>query len=96
MYEKGEGVNQDREEALGWYRKAADAGDIQAQISLAQYLQTQGSNRNQQSKDEHEAFTWWLKAARRGDPEAQLQVGLLLAEGRGTPRNLAQVRTNTR
>jgi hypothetical protein len=34
MYARGEGVPQDYVQATGWYRKAAEQGDAEAQISL--------------------------------------------------------------
>jgi TPR repeat protein len=34
MYYNGEGVPQDYEEAIKWYRKAADQGDASAQFNL--------------------------------------------------------------
>jgi len=34
MYDKGEGVPQDYQQAVFWYRKAAEAGDTGAQSNL--------------------------------------------------------------
>ncbi|MCA6070689.1 MAG: sel1 repeat family protein [Endomicrobium sp.] len=34
MYDKGEGVQQNYNEALKWYRKAADQGHVEAQSKL--------------------------------------------------------------
>jgi TPR repeat protein len=34
MYESGHGVRQDYAEAVRWYRKAADQGDLLAQAKL--------------------------------------------------------------
>jgi TPR repeat protein len=46
----------------------------------------------QTTKDEQEAFAWWLKAARRGNAEAQFHVGRMLAGGKGTAKDVQQVR----
>ena len=37
-YDKGEGVAQDRREAVRWFRKAAEQGDANAQYSLARIM----------------------------------------------------------
>ena len=34
MYAKGQGVRQDYAEAVRWYRRAAEQGDVQAQSNL--------------------------------------------------------------
>ncbi len=70
---------------------------MQAQACLAESLEKQrglaGKAAEEQStKDEREAFAWRLKAARKGNAEAQFHVGRMLAEGRGTTKDLRQVR----
>ena len=42
LYFNGEGVNQDKREALGWFRKAAERGNIDAQISLGEMFKDVG------------------------------------------------------
>src|SRR5512137_2660697 len=38
IYFNGEGVRQDKAEAARWFRKAAEAGNMEAQMNLAQML----------------------------------------------------------
>src|SRR6266542_6463648 len=56
----GRGVKKDADEAVNWYRKAADAGDIEAQLTLAERL-IEGSAREQQ-----EAAQLYQRAADQG------------------------------
>jgi TPR repeat protein len=97
MYEKGEGVEKDAKKAMEWYQVAAEGGDVQAQACLAESLEKQRgllgkAEEEQSTKDEREAFAWRLKAARKGNAEAQFHVGRMLAEGKGTTKDLRQVR----
>jgi len=41
MYENGEGVVKDRQQAVDWYRKAADLGEQHAQEALRRLGLTQ-------------------------------------------------------
>src|SRR6266404_9087153 len=46
MYERGQGVPQDHAEAVRWYQKAADRGDVEAQFeSRWNRRKINGSNR---------------------------------------------------
>ena len=57
MYDKGEGVPQDDDEAVKWYRKAADQGDASAQNNLGlMYEFGRGVRRNYT-----EAVRWYRK-----------------------------------
>jgi hypothetical protein len=58
MYSRGQGVKQDYEEAIKWYRIAAEQGYTQAQKNLSvMYLEGRGVE-----KDHKEAVRWQLKA----------------------------------
>jgi TPR repeat protein len=59
-------------QAVQWYRKAADAGDVAAMVSLGALLRKQGK--------EDQAMQWYRKAADAGDAGAMVNVGALLAE----------------
>ena len=66
MYHYGNGVPQNFQEALKWYRTSAELGDINAQRILGEmYLKGQNVQ-----KDDAEAANWFGKAARQGDPKA--------------------------
>jgi TPR repeat protein len=58
-----------QEEALKWYRKAADSGDAKAQFRLYNFYRT---------KDEKLALSWLEKSARNGYPQAQYSYAVIL------------------
>jgi len=65
-YANGQGVPQDRAEAVKWYRKAADQGDANAQCNLGGcYATGQGV-----TQSELEAYIWFSLAAAQGMKEA--------------------------
>ncbi len=66
-YYYGEGVEQDKAEAVKWYRKAAEQGNADAQSSLAFcYALGEGV-----PKDRNEYRKWLRKAAEQGKIESQ-------------------------
>ncbi|MBU1642723.1 sel1 repeat family protein [bacterium] len=58
-----------QEEALKWYRKAADSGDAKAQFRLYNFYR---------AKDEKLALSWLEKSARNDYPQAQYSYALIL------------------
>jgi hypothetical protein len=66
------------QQRLNVFRKAADSGEIQSLLALAEHLSGMGI------EADHEAFTWYLKAAEKGSPEAMLRVGVALFHGQTT------------
>jgi TPR repeat protein len=83
MYHHGKGVPQNYGEALHWYRKAADQGNVKAQYALG-YLDYMGEGVPQNL---NEAFNWYHKAAEQGDSKAQYALGLSFYEGRGVAQD---------
>jgi TPR repeat protein len=82
----------DGAEAVQWFRKAADQGNVDAQNSLAfMYITGQGVR-----QDDAEASRWYRKAADQGNADAQYNLGVLYAKGRGVAQDylLAQVWVN--
>ena len=71
-YWNGKGVDQDREEAVKWWRKAADQDDVNAQIALGDFYDEQYNRK--------EAVYWYQKAADQGDPSAQWHLETPLPE----------------
>lgn len=66
-----EGFNKAKE-AFSWFKKAAELGNAQAQVELAElYDAGEGV-----SQDTEQAFIWYEKAAEQGHEEAQLALGL--------------------
>lgn len=71
--------NNNYEEAVKWFRKAAENGYADAQNRLGvRYSNGQGV-----IKDEEEAFRWFLKAAEQGHSKAQSNVGYCYYYGDG-------------
>ncbi|MBN8956466.1 MAG: sel1 repeat family protein [Rhizobiales bacterium] len=74
-------------EAASWYRRAAEAGDKSAARALGSlYLTGAGV-----ARDDVEAVRWFRSAAEQV-PDAQFLYARMLAEGRGTPSDLAGAR----
>ena len=83
MHRIGEGVKQDYEEALKWYRKAAEAGFADAQYNLGNMHRT-GFGVEQ---DHVEAAKWFRKAAEAGHAMAQFNLGNMYRNGRGVEQD---------
>lgn len=74
------------EEAMKWYRKAADQGNAEAQYQLGE-IYDQGMAGK---KDYQEAFKWFRLAAEQGEPDAQLNLGDLYESGQGVKQDYAE------
>ncbi len=92
-YNKGLGVDQDKTEAIKWYKKAADAGETEAEWRLGvKYNVGDGVDIDMQK-----ALQWYLKAAntpkefgiivRPGVAEAQRNIGYLYRDGEGVAKD---------
>ena len=79
MYRKGEGIAQDKREAVRWYRKAGEQGLARAQNNLGlMYEKGEGI-----AQHKREAVCWYRKAAAQGDAKAQNNLGLMYYNGEG-------------
>lgn len=85
MYEKGYYVDADIKEAILWYKKAAQQGNVAAQLSLANIYTTVESE-----KDAKEAFAIYLQLAKTGNINAQNRSGYSYMMGEGTPKDYAK------
>jgi hypothetical protein len=86
MYDQGKGVVQDYAEAILWYRKAAEQGDVLAQLNLGvMYDEGKGV-----VEDYVEAIRWFRKAAEQGDARAQYNLGLMYSKRRGVVQDYVQ------
>lgn len=83
MYEYGHGVEADIQEALRWYRSAADQGLAQAQNSLG-FMYSLGLG---VKRDAGQAAHWLECAAEQGHSGAQTNLGILYASGRGVEKD---------
>lgn len=80
------GVKKDYQQAVYWYRKAADQGQINAQGNLG-YLYVNGIGVTQ---DYSQAAYWYRKAADQGDMSAQASLGYLYFDGKGLTQDYSQ------
>ncbi len=80
------------DQAYGLYRKAADANDTRAMVSLGLMLETG----DHAPKDLKAAYAWYERAADRGSADGALDLAVALTRGKGIgidiPRALALLR----
>ncbi len=86
LYERGEGVEQDRTQARKYYRLASDKGHRRAGERLAQ-LEEQDE---QGSAQDSVVLDWYLPAARDGDTDAMFNLGFMYETGWGVQEDEAQ------
>ena len=83
-YYHGDGVAKDLEQAVEWFRKAAEQGHAKAQLYLALcYAKGLGV-----AKDPEKAVYWYRKAAEQGFAKAQNNLGFCYAKGEGVAMDL--------
>jgi TPR repeat protein len=84
MYETGEQVTPNMQEAIRWYEKAAASGKVQAMLGLALiYDKDDGPG-----KDKAAAAVWYEKAAQAGNADAQQTLGYIFENGHGVSRDM--------
>jgi len=77
MYDYGQGVDSDPEQAFRWYLRSAEQGDPAVQYQVgAKYFKGDGIEQNYA-----EAARWWKLAADKGQAEAQFNLGLMYFRG---------------
>ena len=76
MYASGRGTAKDEAEAVRWYRKGADAGNMEAMAGLAQ-MQLEGTGA---AKDEAAATALMRKAADAGNAFAMTLLGAAMVK----------------
>ena len=79
--EKGDQT--DDEEAVGWFRKAAEGGYAHAQWSFGNMYAVG----REVPQDDNEAFRWYHEAAKQKHPMGQYLVGKCCVEGKGVKRS---------
>lgn len=83
LYTSGQGVTQDYNRAVAWFKYAANAGVANAAYNLG-VLYQQGLGVEQ---DMPLALNWYRRAALQGHAEAEYNLGIAYIEGIGTPFN---------
>jgi len=84
FYAEGKKVPQDYKQAADWYMKAAEKGDIAAEMHLAALYRDGSKNF---PRDMVQAAEWYRKAADQGDATAQGTLGTLYFMGQGVAQN---------
>jgi TPR repeat protein len=75
LYEEGVGTEKNRDEAMRWYRLAADQGQPEAMASLGRLLLQERGPEARES-----AWQWLRQAVRFNDRDGQYHLGWLLAQ----------------
>lgn len=88
MYDDGDGVEQDKRQALKWYQKSAEQNHPDAQYHLA-LMYSEGDGIAQDFK---QAYRWYSRAAVQGDPRAIYNLGTLFFNGEGVERDRARAK----
>ena len=81
FYDQGIGIGKNVDEALVWYKKAAEANDAEAQYLLAKYYQRELGRRCPQ------VYELYKKAAIQGHAKAQYELAICYQDGIGTTKN---------
>lgn len=87
MYWYGEGTPSDYARALGWSRRAAEAGSAHAMYDIGVHYR---NGLGGVTQNDAEAFAWFLKSAEAGDPQGAGNVALSYLLARGVEMDLAQ------
>ncbi len=93
MYDEGKGVTQDYQEAIKWYRLAAEQGHESAQSNLlaAQFfLGSMYYTGDGVTQDYKEALKWYRLAVEQGEAVAQYNLGLMYDEGKTVTQDYAR------
>ncbi len=83
-YEEGNGVRQDYEKALYWYRKSANQNNSEGQLQLG-ILYYDGNGVRQDYK---KAIYWYQKSANQNNSISQFRLGLMYQYGSGVKQNM--------
>ena len=85
----GEGMPQNYEEAVAWFRKAAEQGNANAQSRLGvAYYNGKGIR-----QDFGAAVAWFRKATEQGNTNAQYRLGVAYYDGKGVHQDFAVAAT---
>ena len=86
-YAEGKGVPRDYKQAADWYVKAAQKGNVAAQMHLAALYRDGSKNF---PRDMTQAAEWYRKAAEQGDASAQGTLGTLYFMSQGVAQNYVE------
>ncbi|MBQ8703994.1 MAG: SEL1-like repeat protein [Bacteroidales bacterium] len=84
-------MRDDRDEAVRWWIRAAEAGNTAAMINLAEFF-GRGRSYRPLPADKPQAHYWYRRAAELGDEEAQRVLAYHYCYGIGVPRDRKEAR----
>jgi uncharacterized protein len=87
LYAKGSGVPRDNKKAVELWQKAAAAGNSRAAHLLAMQYSTDVGPGTGVARDNEKAVDWFRQAAEAGLAESQFELGRMLTDGSGVPRD---------
>lgn len=73
------GISIDNEEAIRWFEKSAESGNLRALNELG-YLYAKGSDDNKIRPNKKEAIKYWTLSAEKGDAEAEYNLATMYAK----------------
>jgi S1-C subfamily serine protease len=85
-YWRGDGLPEDKNAGLTWFRASAEKGFAKAQLKLGSVYQ----NGDHVKTDSTMALHWYRRAASQGNAEAQYNVGYMFSHGLGVMTNLTE------
>ena len=88
LFKKGEKYYKEEEysKALGWFKKAADKGNADAQSRLGRmYYEGRGV-----TQDYPKAMKWYRKAVDKGDSNGMCNIGVMYYEGQGVTKDYSE------
>ncbi|KAK9380127.1 uncharacterized protein V2V93DRAFT_325565 [Kockiozyma suomiensis] len=82
------GAEADARRSVGWYSRAAQKGDSEAELGLSGWYLTGAEG--VLPKSETESYLWARRASEKGLAKAQYAVGYFAENGIGTPANMTE------
>jgi len=92
VYLHGIGVEQNIQEALIWYAKSGEQGNVAAQYELGRMYSGmfETSNGKQIPKDMKKVLYWHRKAAKEGLKDSQYELGVCYYTGNGVKKDIQE------
>ncbi|HWU34888.1 MAG TPA: tetratricopeptide repeat protein [Methylovorus sp.] len=87
MYARGDGVSENPQEAVKWYRLSAEQGFPEAQYALGVIYFSRDAG---VTMDYDEAINWYRKAAEQGHVRSQLNLGIVYLRGDVVAQNIPE------
>lgn len=87
MYARGDGVAENPQEAMKWYRLSAEQGFPEAQYALGVIYFSRDAGA---PMDYDEAIKWYRKAAEQGHVRSQLNLGIVYLRGDVVPQDIPE------